>query len=385
MFGWLKKRGSIFKITEQKNIELESIRSRIGIIPPIDFETLYKVFTKDPDLYTAALSISMLTVGPGFFTESEDAAAKEAIDNFCENVGMDELLFTVVTELVWAGNSFWLKVRDGKSLIDLQHIPPTYVTRLFPTETGEPKELEILANGKLIKVPYPEIVHFYLFKVDREFFGSPLTRALVEYRVDSNGNPIPPFYQILWDIEKSMHKVIQKYPPRVLWSFPDISDEKLRDEYEPVIRNLQPGEDVVTNVKAEIKDVSADPRSRFTEYIQHLEDKKIVSVISILHRLFTTPGFTEASARIAKEVQDNLISAIQRKIKRTVERQIFAEITKSPVRLNWGFPKKPELRFDDILRAAYAPNVYNTPLITQKEARAILRDLGWPLEQSEEE
>ena len=70
--------------------------------------------------------------------------------------------------------------------------------------------------------------------------------------------------------------------------------------------------------------VSIDPRAQgFTYYIDHMVNQFYLGCETPLPRLFSTPGFTEASARAALELQDMLIDPIQRMIKRRVEREIF--------------------------------------------------------------
>jgi hypothetical protein len=103
-----------------------------------------------------------------------------------------------------------------------------------------------------------------------------------------------------------------------------------------------------------------------------------------LPRLFSTPGFTEASSRAALELQDMLTDPIARMIKRRVEREIFAVIVrqtgfdsaKAGVRLNWGSPESPEITAGDLISAATAP----VPLIRPEEFRKnAIKILGWEL------
>lgn len=98
-------------------------------------------------------------------------------------------------------------------------------------------------------------------------------------------------------------------------------------------------------------------------------------------RLFSTPGFTEASAKAALELQDMLVKPIQRYIKRQVEREIFRPVleqagldpAEARVRLNWGAPEKPELLIADMLRAA------ELGLIRPEEFRKNAAKRGWEL------
>jgi len=100
-----------------------------------------------------------------------------------------------------------------------------------------------------------------------------------------------------------------------------------------------------------------------------------------LPRLFSTPGFTEASARAALDLQDMLIKPVQRYIKRQVEKEVFAtivtqagfEASKAKVRLNFGIPETPELVPADLIRAA------ELGLVRSEEFRKNAVKFGWEL------
>ena len=103
-------------------------------------------------------------------------------------------------------------------------------------------------------------------------------------------------------------------------------------------------------------------------------------------RLFTKPGFTEASAKEANRPQDNLVNAIQRNVKRIVEREIYDPLLEShglnpetsPVRFNWGLPEKPRIELEDINRF-YATPPHVEPAINRDEVRKMLKNLGFPI------
>jgi hypothetical protein len=134
--------------------------------------------------------------------------------------------------------------------------------------------------------------------------------------------------------------------------------------------------------------VSIDPRAQgFTYYIDHMVNQFYLGCETPLPRLFSTPGFTEASARAALELQDMLIDPIQRMIKRRVEREIFRVVVsqagfdpvKAKVRLNWGSPESPEIVAADLISAASA-SAGSLPLIRAEEFRKnAVKILGWEL------
>ena len=120
--------------------------------------------------------------------------------------------------------------------------------------------------------------------------------------------------------------------------------------------------------------MSIDPRAQgFTYYIDHMVNQFYLGCETPLPRLFSTPGFTEASARAALDLQDMLIDPVQRMVKRRVEREIFAVVAeqngfdpvKAQVRLNWGSPETPEILMSDLIAAATG----SAPLIRPEEFR----------------
>jgi len=98
-------------------------------------------------------------------------------------------------------------------------------------------------------------------------------------------------------------------------------------------------------------------------------------------RLFTTPGFTEASSRAALEAAERKVMSIQRFLKRIVEADVLNPVLRkagfSPiearVRLNWGQPEKPDLQISDMLAA------YEKGVISNEELRNMLIKAGWEL------
>ncbi|MEM2147956.1 MAG: hypothetical protein QXJ94_05065, partial [Candidatus Bathyarchaeia archaeon] len=133
--------------------------------------------------------------------------------------------------------------------------------------------------------------------------------------------------------------------------------------------------------KGEIKPLTIDPRARFEYYMDYIINQFYLGCETPLPRLFSTPGFTEASARAALELQEMLIKPVQRYIKRQVEQSIFAHVlfqagfdpSEARVRLNWGAPKTPQISITDMLKAA------ELGLIRPEEFRKNAVKWGWEL------
>ncbi len=96
-------------------------------------------------------------------------------------------------------------------------------------------------------------------------------------------------------------------------------------KYESAIKNRpEEGQWLFSGAKSVgVFPVTIDPRARFEYYIDHMVNQFYLGCETPLPRLFSTPGFTEASARAALDLQDMLIKPVQRYIKRQVEKRNF--------------------------------------------------------------
>jgi len=121
--------------------------------------------------------------------------------------------------------------------------------------------------------------------------------------------------------------------------------------------------------------------TQFQSYLEHILNQVYLGGQTPLPKLLTTPGFTEASARAAVEVAERKVLALQRFIKRIVEREIFTPVIEQAgldameagCRLEWGIAEKPEVVVADLLRAA------ELGLIRVDEFRGIMKKMGWEL------
>ncbi|MCD6236037.1 MAG: hypothetical protein J7J94_03505 [Thaumarchaeota archaeon] len=357
------------------------------------FKRRLECFLKDPDTYVAVMALTAFVVGPGFHVSGRREAV-ELVNEFNRRVGMDQILFKAISEMLWAGNSFWLKIHESGRLTGLRHIPLPSITAIHRSDL-EIKAIEVRSiTGETVKLDFNDVVHFYFIKHGDEVLGSPINRPLLEERVvyDPDRNSaytVPSYYDIKWSMEWAMWKVLMKYPPRHIYQFPKIGGEAQR-EYAEKIKQMLPGEDIVTNQEVRVIDVKMDPRARFDAYIEYLDNKVTIGLMNSVLRLFTKPGFTEASAREANRLQGNIVSAIQRSVKRIVENQIYDPLLRSHgidpgeagVRFNWGMPEKPKITLGDVQKF-YSTPPHIEPALTREEVRKILKNLGFPITDEE--
>ena len=375
--GYAYPQGKVFSETAQ--------------IPLADVMTLYE---RDPTCKSSVDLLAASSVGMGFYTtaneEFEGAEdVKRMIDEFNETVNLDMLLNDMARALIACGNDFWLKLMPEK-LVDVRRMPIDAVEKIeqnYVQDSG--LKLPYKVEGFKLRNAYggqslePEaVIHWRINCVGQSVFGLGILQVLL-HTLTINSDKRPAFAWMKSKIEKIMPKIFEKYAgPDVLAVLPKAKQDVIQ-KFENAIKNRsEEGAWLFyTGEKANLDPVTIDPRARFEYYIDHIINQFYLGCETPLPRLFSTPGFTEASAKAALELQDMLIKPVQRYIKRQVERDIFAPVlrqagfepTKAGVRLNWGSPDAPEIVPADMLKAT------ELGLVRSEEFRKNAVKWGWEL------
>ena len=371
-------------IQEDKGVFIPASRLSLGEAPSPTFAKLRDYYLKDPAVMAAVDYIAEMAVGSGFYTTAKTQSAKELVDDFCEEVGLDQILMVVAKELVWAGNSILEKITPTK-LANLKVLPLTTFTKVKRDLYGRVQAYVQSVQGKTIEFAPREVIHFKLNVVNGSAWGTGILNSLAETYVLDEGNVRPPLLDVKAQIETDLPKIIHRYgSPKIIWFFENASDDAVK-EYAEAIKNAPVDVDFVTNKAVSTQSLSIDPRMRFAEAIEYVENQVIAGLQSPIIKLYTTPGFTEASATVAKEVSEKKIEYLQRYMKRVVEREIFRPVVeqagmdwkRADLRLHWGMIQEPEIKLEDLMKA------YELGAIRTEEIRKNLIDLGWKLWEAE--
>jgi hypothetical protein len=369
---WLQE-----KISVSSGNLLPAHLSRLGEQPVVSFQDCIDAYLKDPTCKAFVDILANQVVGAGFYTTVNDEyekaeEAKDAVDGFCEDVNLDGLLQVAAREIIATGNSFWEKI-EPQQLVDLRILPLTSINRIKRDLHGRVEAYVQSASYGGKKLSAERIIHFCWNPVDSEPFGTGVLRSLLE-KMTVNGETRMSFLEMKARIERMLPEIFEKYAgPDELWVFEGISDERLA-EYQRVIKSKpRAGARFVYNRPADVKTVQIDPRTQFQTYLEHIVNQVYLGGETPLPKLFTTPGFTEASARTAAELAERKVQALQRFVKRAIEREIFqpivkqagCDVEKAHARLNWGASEKPQPSMADILKAA------ELQLITPQEFRNV--------------
>jgi hypothetical protein len=328
----------------------------------------------------------------GFYTTCEQGQekAKATVDSFCEDANIDCLLNDMAKSLIACGNDFWLKLMPDK-LSDVLRMPIDSVERVQLTAVQglkvpykvEGYKLYSKYQGNTTSLLNPDsMIHWRLNTSNTSSLGLGLLQVLI-HTLTVGTDKRPAYSWMKAKIERIMPRIFEKYAGPDVLAYLEKADPATIKQFESAIKNRpEEGAWLFYNKPCEVKPVTIDPRAQgFVYYIDHIVNQFYLGCETPLPRLFSTPGFTEASARAALDLQDMLIRPTQRYIKRQVEREIFSnvlrqngfDVLKAKVRLNWGSPETPELVPADLIHAA------QLGLIRPEEFRKNAVKFGWEL------
>jgi hypothetical protein len=389
--------------TLRRLVEAFSVRAKSGYATPqgaLVYETpsipladVAKLYQRDPTCKASVDLLAASAVGSGFSTTINEGyekagQAKAALDRFNENVNLDALLCDMARMLIACGNDFWLKL-SPQNIKSLHRLPVDAVERIEQSYIEE----------KTLKIPYKiegyklrhsyggenlaaeALVHWRINCLDYSGFGTGVLQVLL-HSLTFASDKRPAYASMKAKIERIMPRIFEKYAGPDVLALLERADDQTIAQFQQAIKNRgEEGAWLFYNGKGSIQPVTIDPRARFEYYVDHLINQFYLGCETPLPRLFSTPGFTEASANAALELQNMLIQPIQRYIKRHVERELFHTVlaqagfdaAKAQARLNFSAYKTKEVSMADLLSAA------QQGLIRQDEFRKNAAKFGWQL------
>ena len=343
--------------------------------------------------------------GAGFYTtmneeyaeKSEGRTAKEVVDAFCAELGLDEALQESARYLVGWGNVFWW-IGNPKEIEFLRPVPLEIIR-----ENG----VKFNADGRLDKVELDwrrqpseilgdEVVHLAYNCLSAKPLGIGVLQSLCTPLDIGDGETREAFYQIKAKIQSGMADTVYMFgAPNELWSFPGLSRERLQEVFAEIKNIPRRGSRFVFNPpagsEAKVQPVVAERMRGLDFYVETLLDEFVLGLQTPLAKLVTRTGFTEASAKAALGIAERRVLALQRFLKRGVERGLFDRVVaaagldpaRAQVRLNWGMPESLDYeKLTNLLGHLIATVEKIGPdAITPEELRKILRDVAkLPLE-----
>jgi len=372
----------------------------MGVSPDVSFKTMSKVYLGD---LAARASIDFLAdqiAGAGFYTtmnddyveESEGKTAKDLVDAFCREQGLDEVLQESARFLVGWGNVFWW-IGNTKRIEFLKLVPVEIIRDngvKFNAE-GQLDRIELDWKRQPSEIMGDEIIHLAYNVLTAKPLGIGILQSLCTPLDIGDGETREAYYQIKAKIHSGMTDTIYMFgAPNELWSFPGLSKERLQELFSQIKSIPRRGSRFVFNPpagsEAKVQPIVAERMRGLDFYVETLMDEFVLGLQTPLAKLVTKTGFTEASADAALDIGERRVMALQRFLKRGVERFLFDRVIaqagldpeKAQVRLNWGMPES--LDYEKLTQLLghlvsivekVGPNV-----ITAEELRKILRDVA---------
>jgi hypothetical protein len=361
--------------------------------PCIPLSEVVKLYERDPTCKASVDLLAASAVGSGFYTTvNQDYAkateAKSVVDNFNESVNLDALLCDMARMLIACGNDFWLKLTP-QNVKALHRLPVDAVERIQQSYLEE-KTLKIPYKIESYKLRHAyggenlaseAVVHWRINCLDYSGYGTGVLQVLL-HSLTFQSDKRPAYASMKARIERIMPRIFEKYAGPDVLALLERADDDTIAKFQSAIKNRgEEGAWLFYNGKGDIKPVAIDPNARFEYYVDHIINQFYLGCETPLPRLFSTPGFTEASANAALELQNMLIQPVQRYIKRHVERELFDTVllqaglnpAQAQARLHWSPYKTKEANIVDLLKAA------EQGLIRQEEFRKNAAKFGWQL------
>jgi len=376
------------------------------VSPDVSFKTMSKVYLGD---LAARASIDFLAdqiAGAGFYTtmnsdyeeKSGGKTAKELVDEFCAEQGLDEVLQESARYLIGWGNVFWW-VGNAKKIEFLRTVPLEIIRDngvKFDAD-GRLHRIELDWKRQPNEISGDEVIHLAYNVLSAKPLGIGVLQSLCTPLDIGDGETREAFYQIKAKIHSGMADTVYMFgAPNELWSFPGLSRERLQEFFAEIKSIPRRGSRFVfnppTGSEAKVQPIVAERMRGLDFYVETLIDEFVLGLQTPLAKLVTRTGFTEASANAALEIAERRVLALQRFLKRDVERYVFSRViaaagldpVRAHVRLSWGVPESLDYeKLTELLghlitvMEKVGPNV-----ISPQELRTILRDVAkLPLEE----
>jgi hypothetical protein len=372
--------------------------------PPIPFSDVLAAYFADPACKAAVHELAFAAVGKGFYHTVNPEYEKaddvgEVVDKFNEKANLDAILIVAAIEVVATGNHFWLiGDLENKTVSDSERpIKPIPLTAIESIELAylhpqikihnQVKSYNLRSSWGGGQLNPERVVHLRWNPVNNSPFGYGVIHSLLD-EANIHGTARESYLAMKWKIEQQSIDIHQKYAgPDQLWILPKAKAEDAANL--KALLKSRPKEGarfVFSGQDGDIKSAPIDPRAGFSYIVDHIMNQNYLGLETPLAKALTTPGFTEASIRGAIELHEPVIFAMQRLIKREVEKLwslVIAEAGFDPAqahaRLNWGTPETPEILVADMLKAA------ELGLIRPEEFRKNAVKFGWELWDKEPE
>lgn len=305
------------------------------VLDIINREWYYDVGKNDPDMKI-----------------NEDAV--ELMERWEQKIGMAGLFSKMVRNWILNG----VHIISPKDWVPLQLQSITGKSR---DQYGKTTHYWQQIHGVEKKIESKDFLELPYIELDREAWPTGMFDALMNADwLDIDGrDPVPAlslYRQALQDNMKIHHKYAS---PRVIYTFPEATEEQINNDLTPMIEGMAPGDRVVLNAEGQITQETVDGNARFIEHVNKIIDEVESGLGSSKNRLITEPS-AMADAREAGAQDDDRIMGIMERIKMFMDKEVIPRITGlevGVVEFKWGSKDSFTLELPEAIEKAINLNI----------------------------
>ncbi len=375
------------RVFERKGLVAPAFSRSVGERTQPTFAALRDYYLGDASVKAAIDNLVAQIVGGGFYVDAADEKSVHVLEKFNEEARIVQWFQYACTELLYAGNHFLEYPEDWRTpgrLID-SVVELSSIVRIRRDEFGRPLAYVQVVGGREQELDPDRILHLAWNIVDRRGFGTGLLSPLVETRVDAEGDTVPPLLDIKAQMENDLRRVMHRYPPRYIITFPNLSDEKFEQKVKALVERAKPGEDFATNTQVDFKELTVSSRADYAGLLTYFNNQVNLALETPFMRLMLEPS-SLADARVVMEAWEPFRLLYQEFLKHAYEdfvaprvlgsHGLFSERRK--ISLHWGQPDQPNLTIEDLHKA------FELGGISHDEYRVNLQRFGVMLSEASE-
>lgn len=293
--------------------------------PKVTFERFIKYHDLTPQIQIAVSSYSELITGTEMILKTKGKEAQDFLDEWVRKNNFYDKFEGLVTTMLICGNAILEKL-DKQNLEDVQEVDMTTIMSKKRDKYGRLEFYEQRQEmGKLVKLEDTDkFIEFNLTHYSNQDWGRSLFYSLAIPRT-TGFRTTAPLVEIMWGMEDAMGAMLlnNAYPITTI-TYPGASDEYLEKEAERW-RRYKPGDKRVQKIRPEIEFFEAQPASKYTDYVQHIE-KVFELGTQFPHDILTGDFTSRASSETTETIVMKRVRGFQRYLCTKLKRELFEVI-----------------------------------------------------------
>lgn len=362
-------------------------RSETPVYKPEDINDYYESYLNHDLIRGMVDDLAESAAGQGFYTtvqnveyndqnEPLENKAKKLCDHFGQFHNLDSLLPNITKNMLIAGFCP-VETRLGSGTVEktaLKIIHPKTI-KTIRAENGIVELIIQKVGSKEAEISGNSLAWFVYGQIGNDVRGCSFVRSILG------------LLNTLESVTADVEAILDRYvAPKAVWK-----SRRSLEAIKKAVKESDPGEDIFLGeltpeeISQKIVEfVQVDPRVPFWDFIENLQQR--IYSYSRSSNLWYTRNATEASANVMEDIVRRHVNAIQRSVKRAVERFWFAPLIKAH-----NLSEVPKLNFgaeptgvEDIRLDRFLEIGVETGYITPKQYFDVLNQLGVKIKTEQE-